>query len=57
MAQKKPTRLVDYFADYDPVVQRIIRRVIDLEKRYLDSKRPRVKEDIRDVIEEEAKKL
>ncbi len=57
MAQKKPTRLADYFADYDPVVQRIIRRVIDLEKRYLDSKRPRVKEDIRDVIEEEAKKL
>lgn len=44
---------MEFFEDYDPAVQRVVKHVIEWEQRYLDSKRPRVKEEIREVIEEE----
>lgn len=56
MSKERRRRLMEFFEDYDPSVQRVVKHVIEWEQRYLDSKRPRVKEEIRDVIEEEVKR-
>lgn len=56
MSKERRRKLMEFFEDYDPGVRRIVKHVIEREQRYLDSKRPRVKEEIRDVIEEEVKR-
>lgn len=56
MAPETRTSLYEFFKKYDPTVQRVVRRVISLEQRHIDSLRPRVKEEIRQVIEEEVSK-
>jgi hypothetical protein len=56
MSKERRRRLMEFFEDYDPAVGRVVKRVLEWEQRYLDSKRPRVKEEIRDVIEEEVKR-
>jgi len=56
MSKERRRRLMEFFEKYDPAVQRVVKRVIEWEQRYLDSKRPRVKEEIREVIEEEVKR-
>jgi hypothetical protein len=56
MAAETRTSLQEFFKKYDPAVQRIVRRVISLEQRHIDSVRPRVKDEIRQAIEEEVLK-
>ena len=56
MSKERRRRLMEFFEDYDPAVQRVVKHVVEWEQRYLDSKRPRVKEEIREVIEEEVKR-
>lgn len=52
----RQSQLAEFFKKYDPAIQRIVRRVLEVEQRYIDSLRPRVKDDIRDAIEQEARK-
>ncbi|WP_168058391.1 hypothetical protein [Candidatus Manganitrophus noduliformans] len=56
MVKEKRKQLEDFFKDYDPAVQRIVKRVLELEQQQIDSERPRVKDDIRQIIEQEARK-
>lgn len=46
-------QLAELFKKYEPAVQRIVKKVLVLEQRHIDSLRPRVKDDIRQTIEEE----
>jgi hypothetical protein len=46
-------QLAALFKKYDPAVQRVVKKVLVLEQRQIDSSRPRVKDDIRQAIEEE----
>ena len=43
-------RLKKLFADYDPAIQKIVLAVGELEQRYISRERPRVKDQIDDII-------
>lgn len=57
MSQERRNTLADYFTGYDPVVQRIVKQVLLIEQEKIDDKKPRVKDDIREVIEREVHAL
>ena len=46
-------RILDMFRDQDPDVQKVIARVIEEEWARLSYQRPRIKEEIRQIIEAE----
>lgn len=56
MVKEKRNQLEDFFKDYEPAVQRIVKKVLNLEQQQIDSLRPRVRDDIRQIIEQEARK-
>ncbi len=43
-------RLKRLFADYDPAIQKIVLKVGELEQRHISMDRPRVKNQIDDII-------
>lgn len=55
MVKERRNQLEDFFKKYDPAIQRIVKGVLKLEEEQIDSERPRVKEEIRQLIEQEAR--
>ena len=53
MLRDKRSKLAEFFSGYDPTVQKIVNRVLQIEQEKIDDKRPRVKDEIREVIEKE----
>ena len=47
-------RILDMFRDQDPEVQKVIARVLEEEWARLSYQRPRIMEEIRQIIESEA---
>lgn len=48
-------RLRNLFSNYDPGIQRIIDHVLQLEQEHITMDRPRLKDQIDDIIEDVAK--
>lgn len=55
MLKDKRGKLTEFFTAYDPTIRRIIDQVLQIEQEKIDEKRPRVKDEIREVIEREVK--
>lgn len=49
-------RLANLFESFDPAVRNIILGVLDIEQEHISMERPRVKEQIDDIITSAAKK-
>lgn len=49
-------RLTDLFESFDPVVRNIILGVLDIEQEHISMEKPRVKEQIDEIITVTAKK-
>ena len=47
-------KLLELIKELDPEIQVIVAEVIELEREHLDFMRPRVKENIRDIIDRHA---
>lgn len=43
-------RLRQLFASYDPDVQRVVSEVLDLEQRYISNDKPRLKDQIDEIV-------
>lgn len=43
-------RLRQLFSSYDPDVQRVVNEVLDLEQRYISYDRPRLKDQIDEIV-------
>lgn len=48
-------KLIELIKQLDPDLQELVIEVIEKEREYLDYQRPRIKEDIRDLIDKHAK--
>ncbi|NNJ10280.1 hypothetical protein EKD04_008065 [Chloroflexales bacterium ZM16-3] len=48
-------RLRNLFSSYEPAIQSVIDQVLQLEQEYITMDRPRLKDQIDDIIEEVAK--
>lgn len=55
MVKERRKQLEEFFQKYDLSVQRIVMRVLELEQQEIDSDRPRVKEQIRQFIDQEVR--
>ena len=55
MVRERRHRLAEFFKKYEPAIQRVVIRVVELEQQQIDMIRPRVKDDIRQVIEQEVR--
>lgn len=53
MTRESRNKLLDFFKEYPPLVQKIVKRVLEIEQEQIDMKRPRVKEDIRELFDRE----
>lgn len=49
-------RLRQLFVSYEPDVQRVLAEVLDLEQRYISYERPKIKEQIDEIITRVAEK-
>jgi|APSaa5957512622_1039677.scaffolds.fasta_scaffold59519_2 hypothetical protein len=48
-------KLIELISKLDPEIQVIVAEVIELEREHLDYRKPRIKENIRDVIDKHAR--
>lgn len=49
-------RLRQLFASYEPDVQRVINEVLDLEQQYISYPKPRVKDEVDEIVSRVAEK-
>lgn len=50
-------RLRSLFSEFDPAIKSVIERVLRLEQEYITMDRPRINDQIDDIITEEAKRI
>lgn len=50
-------RLRSLFSEYDQAIKSVIERVLQLEQEYITMDRPRINDQIDDIITEEAKRI
>jgi hypothetical protein len=47
--------LLEFLKEVDPAVRSILKEVVMTEQRYIDMQRPRVKQEIREIIDAEVR--